>query len=180
MPDHIGTHKDAPIQCWEPGVSLEAVDIRRLIGEAVCRDMYKGDVDYGYTVTDFELARPETEPGDIVLIYSGYRDATETERIRQIYITPDAAHWLVDRGIHAFGCEPAGIEPVPDGLFTYHWYERTRCTCPPGPLIRSFSAMTSTSLKDLQISTKLRASGCVLPVFRSRFLKRAAARSEHS
>ena len=54
LPDHVGTHMDAPIHCWEPGVTLEKVDISRLIGEAVCLDMLKGDVDYGYTVADFE------------------------------------------------------------------------------------------------------------------------------
>src|SRR5215210_3200431 len=27
MPDHVGTHMDAPIHCWEPGVSLEQVKI---------------------------------------------------------------------------------------------------------------------------------------------------------
>jgi len=68
-----------------------------------------------------------------VLIYSGYRDATETERIRQIYVTPDAAHWLVDRGIHAVGCEPAGIEHVPDGLFKYHWYDKDTPNLPSWP-----------------------------------------------
>jgi kynurenine formamidase len=138
MPDHIGTHMDAPIHCWEPGVSLEAVDIRRLIGEAVCLDMYKGDVDYGYTVEDFESARPEIQPGDIVLIYSGYRDATETERIRQIYVTPEAAQWLVDRGVHAVGCEPAGIEHVPDGLFKYHWYDKDTPNLPSWPAHQVF------------------------------------------
>src|SRR4249920_496435 len=29
LPDHFGTHMDAPIHCWEPGVSLERVDISR-------------------------------------------------------------------------------------------------------------------------------------------------------
>jgi len=114
-------------------VSLEQVDIGRLIGEAVCLDLYRGDVDYGYTAEDFATARPEIEPGDIVLIYSGYRDVTETERIRQTYLTPEGARWLVERGVHAVGCEPAGMEHVPDGLFKYRWYEKDTTSLPSWP-----------------------------------------------
>jgi kynurenine formamidase len=133
LPDHLGTHMDAPIHCWEAGVSLEQVDIGRLIGEAVCLDLYRGDIDYGYTAEDFATATPEIEPGDIVLIYSGYRDVTETERIRQTYLTPEGAQWLVDRGVHAVGCEPAGMEHVPDGLFKYRWYEKDTPNLPSWP-----------------------------------------------
>jgi arylformamidase len=134
MPDHVGTHMDAPIHCWEPGVTLEKVDISRLIGEAVCLDLYKGDVDYGYTAEDLEEAAGDVvESGDIVLIYSGYRDVTETERLRQTYLTVDGAQWLVDRGVHAVGCEPAGIEHVPEGLFKYHWYEKDTPNLPSWP-----------------------------------------------
>ena len=109
MPDHVGTHMDAPIHCWEGGRSLEGVDITHLIGEAVVLDLHKGDVDYGYTAEDLEAATPVIQPDDIVLIYSGYRDVTSSDRIHQTYLTVEAAEWLVDRGIHAVGCEPAGI-----------------------------------------------------------------------
>lgn len=133
MPDHIGTHMDAPIHCWEAGGALETVDIRRMMGEAVVLDLYKGDVDYGYTQEDLETATPEIQEGDIVLIYSGYEDATATDRIKQTYLTPEAARWLVDRGVHAVGCEPAGIEHVPDGLFKYDWYGKETPNQPSWP-----------------------------------------------
>jgi kynurenine formamidase len=133
MPDHVGTHMDAPIHCWEPGVALEGVRIERVIGEAVILDMYKGDVDYGYTPEDFANATPAIEPGDIVIIYSGYRDTTEHERIKQTYLTVEAAQWLVDRGVHAVGCEPAGIEHVPDGIFRYEWYDKDTENVPSWP-----------------------------------------------
>jgi kynurenine formamidase len=134
LPDHVGTHMDAPIHCWEPGVTLERVDISRMIGEAVCLDMYKGDVDYGYTAADFEAVGGElVQPGDIVLIYSGYRDYSETERIKQTYLEVDGAEWLVERGVHSVGCEPAGIEHVPEGLWKYHWYDKDTPNLPSWP-----------------------------------------------
>lgn len=132
-PDHVSTHMDAPIHCLEGGAYLEDVDITRLIGEAVVLDLYKGDVDYGYTAADLESATPAIEEGDIVLIYSGYRDASATERIKQTYLTQEAAQWLVNKGVHAVGCEPAGIEHVPDGLFKYHWYDKDTENLPSWP-----------------------------------------------
>jgi kynurenine formamidase len=126
IPDHVSTHMDAPIHCVEGAPDLAGVDISRMIGEAVCLDLFKGDVDYGYTVEDLENAKPEVGKGDIVLIYSGYRDVAINERLRQTYLTVEAAEWLVARGVHAVGCEPAGIEHVPEGLYKYHWYEKDK------------------------------------------------------
>jgi kynurenine formamidase len=133
IPDHVATHMDAPIHCVEGAPMLEGVDISRLIGEAVVLDLYRGHVDYGYTAEDLETATPEVEAGDIVLIYSGIKDASAEERIRQTYLTVEAAEWLVERGVHAVGMEPAGIEHVPDGLFKYRWYEKDTPNLPSWP-----------------------------------------------
>src|SRR5581483_9606182 len=67
--DHVGTHIDAPAHCLESGGRLESVDISRLMGEAVCLDLRRGDGDYGYTARDFSEGQPGIEPEDIVLIY---------------------------------------------------------------------------------------------------------------
>jgi arylformamidase len=135
--DHIGTHMDAPIHTNEDGVALEGVDISRLIGEAVVLDLYRGDVDYGYTVDDLANATPSIEAGDIVLIYSGYRDVEKpTDRIKQTYLTVEAAQWLVDRGVTAVGCEPAGIEHLPEGYFVHRWYAKDTPDPPSWPAHR--------------------------------------------
>jgi kynurenine formamidase len=134
--DHPSTHMDAPFHCVEDGARLEGVDITRLIGEAVVVDLYKGDVDYGYTAEDLEGATPTIEEGDIVLIHSGYRDVKAGERIRQTYLTVEGAEWLVERGVHAVGCEPAGIEHVPDGYFTKRWYDKDTPNPPSWPAHR--------------------------------------------
>ena len=133
IPDHLGTHMDAPIHTVEGGADLSGVDISRLVGEAVCLDLFKGDVDYGYTAEDFATAEPAIDAGDIVLIYSGWQDVEPDARIRQTYLTAEGANWLVERGVHAVGCEPAGIEHVPDGLFTYEWYDKNTTNLPSWP-----------------------------------------------
>jgi kynurenine formamidase len=68
-----------------------------------------------------------------VIIYSGYRDVTEQETIKQTYLTVEAAEWLVERGVHSVGCEPAGIEHVPDGLWKYQWYDKDSEHLPSWP-----------------------------------------------
>ena len=100
-------------------------------------DLYKGDVDYGYTVEDLETASPTIEQGDIVLIYSGYKDVEKpTDRIKQTYLTVEAAQWLVDRGVKSVGCEPAGIEHLPDGYFVHRWYAKDTPDPPSWPAHR--------------------------------------------
>lgn len=134
--DHPATHMDAPFHCVEDGATVEGVDIGHLFGEAVVLDLYKGDVDYGYTADDLENASPEVREGDIVLIHSGYHDVGPTDRIRQTYLTVEAAEWLVAKGAHAVGCEPAGIEHVPDGYFVKRWYDKDTPNTPSWPAHR--------------------------------------------
>jgi arylformamidase len=135
--DHLGTHVDAPYHTNEEGVTLEGVDIGRLIGEAVVLDLYRGDVDYGYTAQDLASATPAVEERDIVLIHSGYRPVEKpTDRIKQTYLTVEAAEWLVERGVRAVGCEPAGIEHLPDGYLVHRWYAKDTPDPPSWPAHR--------------------------------------------
>lgn len=136
IPDHVSTHMDAPVHMVEGGDTLERVDIAGLLGEAVVLDLYKGDVDYAYTPDDLERAEPRVEEGDIVLVYSGYRDATRSERLRQTYLTGESAQWLVDRGVRAVGVEPAGIEHTPDAEAA-GWYDPATAGPNPWPAHRT-------------------------------------------
>ena len=133
IPDHVATHVDAPIHTVQGGAFLEDIDLRRLIGEAVCLDLDRGGAHYGYTADDLEEAGAEVRPGDIVLIYSGYRDAAPGERMRQTYLTPGAAEWLVEHGAAAVGLEPASPDPVWAGLYEYGWGEVDGPNPPPWP-----------------------------------------------
>jgi arylformamidase len=136
IPDHIATHVDAPIHTVPGGAFLEDVDLRRLMGEAVCLDLDRGGADYGYTADDLEVAGSEVRAGDIVLIYSGFRNAVPGERMRQTYLTPGGAQWLVDRGAVAVGLEPASPDPVWAGLYEYGWADLDGPNPPPWPAHR--------------------------------------------
>jgi kynurenine formamidase len=133
IPDHVATHVDAPIHTVQGGAFLEDIDLRRLIGEAVCLDLDRGGAQYGYTADDLEEAGSDVRPGDIVLIYSGFQDAAPGERMRQTFLTPGAAEWLVEHGAAAVGLEPASPDPVWAGLYEYGWGEVDGPNPPPWP-----------------------------------------------
>jgi kynurenine formamidase len=135
LADHVGTHVDAPSHCLEDGVSIERIDLTRLIGDAVCVDLSRAG-DYGYTAADFESATPAIEPDDIVLIYSGFRDCGPEDRVRQTFVTPDGARWLVERGVRAVGCEPGGLEHCWDGVYVQRWDDKDTPFPPPWPAHR--------------------------------------------
>jgi arylformamidase len=137
LPDHIATHMDAPIHAVEGAAMLEDVDISRLIGDAVVLDLDRGGDDYGYTAADLEAAEPDVEPGDIVLIYSGYSDADLTQRMRQTYLTAGAAEWLVERGANAVGVEPCSPDPLYAGMHEFGWLEKDTPNPPAWPAHRT-------------------------------------------
>jgi arylformamidase len=125
LADHVGTHVDAPSHIIRGGADVDELDIDRLVGPAVVLDMRSADPDHGYTAEDFEHASPHVEPGDIVLLYSGYEDCGPEDRIHQTYVTPDGAGWLVNHDVSAVGCEPGGLEHCWDGLHTHNWDDVT-------------------------------------------------------
>jgi arylformamidase len=133
IPDHIATHIDAPIHAVEGGAFLEDVDIGRLFGEAVVFDLDRGGADYAYTANDLVEADPGIRAGDIVLIYSGFQDARPGERMRQTYLTQEAAEWLVEGGVHAVGMEPASPDPIYRGMYEYGWLEKPPQNPPAWP-----------------------------------------------
>jgi arylformamidase len=140
LPDHIATHVDAPIHAVAGAPMLESVDIRRLIGDAVVLDLDRGGATYGYTADDLESAQPSVEPGDIVLIYSGYADADQSQRMEQTYLTAGAAQWLVDRGAAAVGVEPCSPDPLYAGLYELGWLEKDTPNPPAWPAHRTLLA----------------------------------------
>jgi kynurenine formamidase len=137
MPDHIATHVDAPIHAVPGAPKLEDVDIRRLIGDAVVLDLDRGGADYGYTAADLEAAQPAVEPGDIVLIYGGYKDADQTRRMHQTFLPAGAAQWLVDRGARAVGVEPCSPTRSMPGCTSSAGWRRRHRTRLPGPAHRT-------------------------------------------
>jgi arylformamidase len=130
LSDHFGTHLDAPSHIVPDAATTDRMDIDRLIGDAVVLDLAFAN-GRGITGDDLERANtPTVQPGDIVLLYSAEQPATLEEFVlKQTYVTPDGAEWLVKQGIKMVGVEPFGFEHLYEGLFVKDYYNKS--TPPP-------------------------------------------------
>src|ERR1700739_1520032 len=123
--DHLGTHLDAPIHMVPGTASVDQVDLQRLVGEAVVIDCSFA-TGRGISAADLVRAGPEVTAGDTVLSSSaappppGLADYPRG----QTYMTPDAAQWLVDRGVKTVGVETYSFENLYEGIYVHKWYEK--------------------------------------------------------
>ena len=109
--DHIGTHVDAPLHLVPGGKSIDQLPLDAFYGTAVVLDIPKGP-NGGVTVSDLESAGPPIEPGDIVVICSGWgRKLMERDYAsHHPYLTDEGARWLVERGVRMVGMDVQSID----------------------------------------------------------------------
>ena len=130
LPEHGGTHLDAPIHFHRGGVTSDAIDLKRLIAPAVVFDVSAQaarDADYRLTVADvnaFERAHGRIAAGTIVLLRTGWSSRWPDAKRYLGDDTPgDASHLhfpsygadavrllVADRKIAALGVDVASID----------------------------------------------------------------------
>ncbi len=102
---HHGTHVDAPYHFMNDGPTFEEIPLDRLYGPAVIWRIEKGP----YAVIepeDFEAASPAIEPGDMVLLDTGWAQHINTETYEQhASLSPAAAEWLVAHQVKLLGVD---------------------------------------------------------------------------
>jgi len=142
MPEHGGTHIDAPIHFSKGGRTLDRIPLEQLVGTGVRIDVTarcSQDRDYFITIQDFE--RWETAHGripdrTIVLLETGYsrfwpsrKEYLGTELkgpdgVRALHfpgLHPAAATWLIrERRIKAVGIDTASIDHGQSTTFETH------------------------------------------------------------
>lgn len=132
MPEHGGTHIDAPIHFSKGKQTLDQIPIERLIGAGVRIDIIEQCArERDYRVTTSDLERWEAEHGRIqdhaiVLLNTGYArfwpglkdylgtDVRGQDGVRELHfpgLHPEAAAWLVrERRVKAVGIDTASID----------------------------------------------------------------------
>jgi len=139
--EHGGTHIDAPVHFAQGHQSVDQIPLERFFGHAVVvdvRQQSEGSADYQVTVND--LAHAEAEQGamtsdSIVLLRTGFssrwpdaarylgtaeRGEAAVPKLHFPGLHPDAAKWLVAKGVRAVGIDTASIDYGQSTLFESH------------------------------------------------------------
>ncbi len=115
LSSHTGTHVDAPAHFLKDGLTIDQVQLDRLIGQAVVLDFM--DVVDGITRDD--LIDKNIQKGDIVLLktVNSLIPATGKFTPHFIYLEASGAQYLAEIGVKAVGIDYLGIErSQPDHL----------------------------------------------------------------
>lgn len=102
---HHGTHVDAPRHFMLDGPAFDEIPLDRLYGPAVVWRIEKGA--FGViTPDDFEAARPKLQPGDMLLLDTGWAQHVNTDKYEDhASLSPEAAQWLVDHQVKLLGID---------------------------------------------------------------------------
>jgi kynurenine formamidase len=141
MSEHGGTHLDAPVHFAQGHQSVDQIPLQRFFGQAVVVDVtQQSDATADYQVTVNDLQHAEAEQGkmtseSIVLLRTGFsrrwpdaasylgtaeRGADAVPKLHFPGLHPDAAKWLVERGVRAVGIDTASIDYGQSTLFESH------------------------------------------------------------
>ena len=114
LPAHTGTHLDAPWHVSDTGGDINSIGLDRLIGPAVVWSFPQVDGPRGVGPEDFEAASPKVEPGDAVLISTGWAKHYGTPAYhKRPWLTVEGAIWLREHGVRLVGMDFANPEQPP-------------------------------------------------------------------
>jgi kynurenine formamidase len=122
---HCTTHTDAPAHVIEGAPFIDEVPLESYFGTGVVVSIPKGKWEV-ITAADLENARPEIQPGDIVIVNTGWHSHYGDTRkyfVESPGTYDEAGAWLVEKGVKGFGIDcqaldhPLGtaIGPQPNG-----------------------------------------------------------------
>jgi kynurenine formamidase len=132
---HHGTHLDAPYHFIADGPSFDQVPLNRLYGPGVVWSFCVGE--YGrIDVADLEKARPEVQPGDIVLFDTGWsKRVNDPSYTRHASLTPASAEWLLAKRVKMIGVDFATPDLAPSNRPEGFYWPVHHILLPHGVLI---------------------------------------------
>jgi arylformamidase len=119
--NHIGTHVDAPAHQIAGGDTLDEIDLRRLVADALTIDVSARDPG-PLAVEELQGHLEKVRLGDIVFLYSdnGRNWGSDAYWRGWSYPDADAARALIERGISAIGFDGPSADPVDSTTFDLH------------------------------------------------------------
>ena len=118
---HTGTHVDAPWHFVEGGATLDDIPAERWIGPFLVAEIPAGS----RRVEPEHLEAVHLPPGTGRLLLRTTNSALWTSATSTFYedyvaLSPEAARWVVERGIHLVGIDYLSIEPFDDRAHETH------------------------------------------------------------
>lgn len=139
LPEHGGTHIDAPFHFAKKGLTAGAMPVERFVGPAAVIDISAkaaADADYTLSVDDvtaWEASHGKIAPGTIVVLRTGWSSRWPDKRAYLGDDTPgdashlhfpsygvDAVRLLIERGVFVIGVDTASIDNGPSKDFLVH------------------------------------------------------------
>jgi len=111
-PMHVATHIDAPIHVEEDYPTIDQIPLERFIGKGVVVDIPKKKWEV-ITPEDLEKADPPIEPGDIVIIHTGWHKFWGDNIKYYIYspgLYKEAGEWLVKKKVKMVGIDNQALD----------------------------------------------------------------------
>ena len=107
---HTGTHVDAPVHFVRGGAGIDRVDLRRFVGPSFVADL--SDVRGGIGAEDLERAAIPRRTSRLLLRTRNSRlwHPARPFTTEFVYLAPDGADWLLDRGVRLVGIDYLSIE----------------------------------------------------------------------
>jgi kynurenine formamidase len=140
VPEHAGTHLDAPAHFSRGGATTETLDLGMLVRPAVkldVRDLVGDDACFvlrAPAIEEIEAREGLVPSGVALLVHTGWEARHDDPvayaggaELRFPGLAPDAAELLVDRGVAGIGIDTLGIDPGHVEGFPAH-----RVTLPAG------------------------------------------------
>lgn len=111
---HCGTHMDAPIHFGVGRQTIDQLDVSRLIGPAWVVDVRPIEPRASIGVEPMSGIADKIEPGDSVLICTGWSGYRDEDRYRNELprVSADLARWCVEMGVRMLGVEPPSVADV--------------------------------------------------------------------
>ncbi len=109
---HCTTHADSPAHVIEGAPYTDEIPLDSYYGTAVVVDIPKEKWEV-ITPDDLEKAQPRIEPGDIVIIHTGWHHYYGDNRKYFAYspgLYREAAEWLVERKVKAVGVDQQALD----------------------------------------------------------------------
>ncbi len=109
---HTGSHMDAPLHFIKGGESIDELDLKKIVTEAIVLDLSNKEMGSAITIEDLEKFSDSIRKGDGVLLFTGTSKLWGNESILRkfTYIDPNAARWLVDKKVSIVGIDCLSVE----------------------------------------------------------------------